>query len=534
MTRFLFLLAVVGAACLTPPPGFADEPLHRRIDALIAAQAGGEVNPIASDADFVRRVYLDLVGRIPNRDEAQSFFDDRAADKRTRLIDRLLGSAEHPERLATVFDVMLLERLGEHPEWRQWLVDSFAANKPWDQMCREMLAPHSEENDPARGAGFFVSKRLENYGTNPVDYPGLVRDVGRLLLGVDLQCAQCHDHLLIDDYEQVDFQGLYAYFANVSLKRDATFPAVVEKPAQKIEFQSVFVSGKHEVGLRLPFGKETEIPAFPAGEEYEIPPDRKTNQPGVPKFSALRSLADELPQADTPGFGKNIVNRLWWMMMGRGLVDPLDLHHSANPPSHPELLDLLASEFAARNFDVRWLVRELALSATYQRDSRLPEGAREVDVPPDRYRVALEKPLSPEQMALSLWSATGPWPDAQPPADLRQRMIKALGQPAREPEIGFAPSVKGALFLSHDAKLLALLARSEGNLIDRLARLPSADAQAEELFLAVLSRRPEAEERALVAEFLAAPADEAADDAGAALAPLVWALVNSHEFCLNH
>lgn len=504
----------------------AQEPLHKQIDAAIAAKAGGAVNGPASDAEFVRRVHLDLIGRIPTRDEAQRFIEDSTADKRTKLIDALLASPEHPAHLADVFHVMLTERLGDHPLWNSWLLESFQQNKPWDKMVGEMLAPHLDE-DPVRGAGAFVAKRLENYGQNPVDYPALVRDVGRLFLGVDLQCAQCHDHPHINDYKQVDYQGLYAYFQNTALRNGAPYPAVEEKPTtMKIEFQSVFVEGKHQVGPRIPFSVETMIPALEKGKEFESPPDRAKNFPGVLKFSPLRVLSADLPRAETPGFAKNIANRAWWLMLGRGLVHPLDLSHAANPPSHPELLDLLASDLIAHKFDLRYLLRELVLSETYQRSSMLPEGVNEV--PESSYRVALEKGLSAEQMAQSLWTATGPWPDQKPLGELKARSIKALAQPAREPETEFAPGVKGALFLSHDTAVLALLDRKEGNLIDVLLKTDDPAKLVATAFLSIHSRLPSADEQAEMVEYLQQANREIA------VRNLAWALLSANEFCLNH
>jgi hypothetical protein len=521
------LLLASAALLLWAAPAAADEPLHKRIDALIAAKAGGAVNGPASDAEFARRVYLDFAGRIPTRDELKKFLDDAAPDKRAKLIDALLASPEYAAHMTSVFHVMLTERLGEHDEWQKWLGDSLAANKPWDQMCREMLAPHYDEADPNRAAGFFVSKRLEHYGENPVDYPALVRDVGRLMIGVDLQCAQCHDHPQIDDYKQVDYQGLYAYFANVSLRGNAKYPAVEEKSLKKkLEFTSVFTMAKGEVGPRIPFGMETVIPVLEAKDEFEVAPDKAKNFPGVLKFSPLKILASEMPKPETPGFSKNIANRLWWLLLGRGLVYPLDLHHSANPPSHPELLELLSKEIAAHGYDMKWLLREIALSETYQRSGAQPAGD---DVPVNSYRVALEKGLSAEQMARSLWVATGPWPDAAPSKDLVARCVKALAQPPREPETEFAPSVKGALFLSHDSAVLGLLDKKDGNLIDRLAKQEKPEAAAEELYLAVFSRMPTEEEKGDVVEYPKVNPDRAQ-----ALQQLAWAMLSSAEFVLNH
>src|SRR5262249_37489944 len=150
----------------------------------------------------------------------------------------------YPERMRDAFHGLLMERLGDHPEWSKYLVKSFAANKPYDLLAREVLraAPRDES---VRGAAFFYAKRLENYGQNPVDYAGLTRDVGRLFLGKDLRCAQCHDHLFIGDYKQRDFQGLLAFFQNAYLQ-DGAYPTVGERPtAKKLPFMSVFKKVPH-------------------------------------------------------------------------------------------------------------------------------------------------------------------------------------------------------------------------------------------------------------------------------------------------
>src|SRR5262249_2872659 len=157
-------------------------------------------------------------------------------------------------------------------------------------------------------------------------------------------------------------------------------PRVAEKPTtEKMKFASVFTKVEMITGPALPDGRMVEVPAFPKGQEYSEPPDRKTNAPGVPKFSTLAALSDQLPTPKTRDFVRNAANRLWFVMLGRGLVHPLDLHHADNPASHPELLDLLADEFVAHQFDIKWLLREIARSETYQRSSLLPPGVK----PPD-------------------------------------------------------------------------------------------------------------------------------------------------------
>ena len=520
-----FLTAIAAAAA-----GDA-APLRARIDELIAAKAGGPLAEMSSDGEFLRRVYLDLAGRPPSVGEAKAFLTDKAADKREKLIDKLLASDDHVRRMTQAFHVMLMERLGDHPEWQKFLRESFAANKPWDEMTREMLSPNAD-NEKARGAALWYSKRLENYGQNPVDIPALVRDVGRQFLGIDVQCAQCHDHLFVDDYKQDFYHGLFAFVGNTTIRTDLGFPAVGLKPLEKkVEFMSVFVQKPQTVGPKLPFGDEVDVPTFAKGEEFEQPPDRKTKNPGVPKFNTLKILGEQLPRPENQLFTKNIANRLWWFMLGRGLVEPLDLAHSDNPPSHPELLDLLASELAAHQFDMRWLLREIALSQTYQRSGVLSE-----DVLPKTFRAALEKPLSSEQMLASLRQVLG---DGKPLAfdtadkswtEWQARFDKNLANPAREPEVGHNPTVKAALFLMHDATVLGWLKPDGENLTARLLKETDAGKLADELYVTVYSRPATEEERTAVSEYLSSRSDRREQ----AVVNLVWSLIASNEFCANH
>ena len=389
----------------------------------------------------------------------------------------------------------------------------------------------------------FLSKRLENYGQNPVDYPGLVRDVGRLFLGVDVQCAQCHDHLFIEDYKQEDFQGLSAFLSQTVLRQDVKFPAVAENPVtKKVAFKSVFVQVEKMIGPRLPHGTEIEIPTFAKGEEYATPPDKKKKLPGVPKFSPLQISVRAIASG-----GKRVVQEEYRESTvvgadGRGLVHPLDLHHRGNPPSHPELLDWLANELAAHQFDMKWLLREIALSDAYQRSSQLPEGVS--DVPAESYRVFLERPLSAEQWVASVVQATGtesPIVVASSDApqssatgsirkELRNRFLKAYANPPREPEGEHAPTLKAALFLMNDPEVLARFKPAEGNLVERLTQQADAANLAEELYLTVLTRKPAADEVVGVTEHLAAHADRRED----AISQLAWSLLASIEFSVNH
>ena len=523
---------------------YAEEPLHRRVDALILAAAGEhKPAPLTDDAEFLRRIYLDLTGRIPTFEEANEFLQSSEADKRAKLVDQLLAGPEYPQRMHDLFHLWLMERLGENEQWSNYLRKSFEENKPWDQMVREMLLPDAPSED-LRGAAFFVVKRLENYGQNPVDHPSLTADVGRLLLGKDFKCAQCHNHLFIDDYKQADFQGLFAFFQDTYIRRDVQYPAVGEKMlTKKYEFKSVFETDSFETGPRVPGLEEVAIPTFAKGEEFLIPPDKKTKFPGKYKFSPLENLAQQLPTAENEAFCRNIANRLWFIMLGRGIVHPLELHHTGNPPSHPELLDLLAQELAAQKFNIRWLLREIALSETYQRSSAYPTAS----LPPeDRFLAGLEKRISAEQLCLSMLTATGERPRYVEPlksedkakakaaqtawVDLQKKFIKAFANPPREPEVEYAPSLEAVLFVLNEDTILSWLAPRDDNLAARLASQADSSALIEQLYLSVLTRRPTTDETQQLSAYLKKHADQREK----AIKHMMWALLASTEFNLNH
>ncbi len=306
---------------------------------------------------------------------------------------------------------------------------------------------------------------------------------------------------------------------------------------------SVFAKVPLKTGPRLPGGKEIDIPVLKKEELFLTLAQPKSQHPGVLRFSPLAQLAERLPTADNPAFVRNIVNRLWWAMLGRGLVHPLDLHHRRNPPSHPELLDLLAEEFVAHKFDIKWLLRELALSQTYQRSSVLPPGQDRSD--PTRFLTALEKRLSAEQLMNAMLEATGeragvlaqkgPTSDkgkaaAGSPEAIRLRFQKAFANPAREAEDEIAPSLKAALFVLNDNVVQSWLEPRGGNLAERLLTMTDPAALAEELYVNVLTRLPTPAEKAEVTAYLARHAGKRKS----AVMNLTWALLASTEFGVNH
>ena len=340
------------------------EPLHAVIDQRLTPVSGVEAVR-CSDADFLRRVSLDLIGMPPTADEARAFIADPASDKRARLIDRLFTSPHYVRHLATVLDVMLMERRpNTHisaDEWQAWLLKAVRENKPWNVLAREMLL--ADGDDPAlRPAARFALDRASEAHV-------LTRDIGRIFLGRDMQCAQCHDHPLVADYLQSDYHGLLAFVspghAMIRKEGDKQITLHAEKAGADLTFESVFVGVPERTGPRIPDDVAIEEPFFLPGEEYHVAPAE--NVKPVPKFSRRAKLAELATSGANQAFNRNIVNRLWAHMLGRGLVHPQDLHHPDNPATNPELLQLLSERFAAMSFDMRAFLREIALSDAYQR-----------------------------------------------------------------------------------------------------------------------------------------------------------------------
>jgi len=557
-------LSAVALLLAAAQSAVADEPLHVRIDQAIAKPLAGQ--PVAersSDEEFLRRIYLDLAGRIPSLDEAKEFLEDSSENKRAALIDRLLNSPDYARRMQYVFDIMLMERrpasaVAEN-EWQEYLYASFANNKPFNELARELLSADGVEDRPP--ARFY----LDRGGDTDI----LTRDVGRLFFGMDLQCAQCHDHPLIGDYHQTLYYGIYAFlnrsFVFTDAKTKKTFFA--EKAEGEVAFKSVFDPSVDEKDFkpRLPGGTVIEEPTFAKDEAYIVAPAKDVRP--VPKFSRREQLAKVATDGSYKPFNRNIANRLWYVMMGRGLFHPLDLDNADNPPSHPELLDMLGEEFAASGFDIKFMLRELALSETYQRSSILPEGMTTEQAAPERYAVALLKPLSAEQLAMSMMEATGMLQnqrnskaakvDSDPKLkdllesdpkrqQLREEMIEKavhaavnsniqqfvnlFGSPPGEPEQDFQATVHQALFFNNGGLMQSLVSAQSGNLIDRLQKMEDPQAAVETLYLAVFSRLPDETERSEAVEYLTRDPEAKQQ----AIQQMIWALLTSSEFRFNH
>lgn len=545
----LAVFCCAACCCLvtTTTAAFGQESLSARIDKRISAGAdyAAMAAPLAADSEFIRRVTLDLNGIVPSAVQVREFVASTDPNKRTALVDRLLADPLYAHHMQRTFDVILMQRRPQKhvpvPEWTKYLRESFAANKPWDQIVRELLS--QDGSDPANRAAsrFFLDR--------DGDVHLLTKDVGKLFLGVSLECAQCHDHPSIDDYKQANYYGLQAYLVRSYVFTKANEPTVfAEKADGEVSFESVFeIRDKKSTGPKstLPVvfnGKPLEEPKFEKGQEYKVKPDKEVR--GIPNFSRRAQLATAITDPSSPRFARAFANRVWWLMFGRGLVEPLELDHSDNPASHPELLDELTAEVLARKFDLKSLLREIALSQTYQRGGLAPAGAPAA--PPERFAVSPLRPMTSEQFAWSFCQAVGliDWQKAQigAGATIEQAMDKLttvephfgnrFASEAGRIERGFDARSDQALFMAHDGSLLGWTSPMANNLAERILKVPADQpaVMADELYVACFARTPTAEEVTEVTNYLAGRTS----DRTQAVMELIWASVNSAEFRFNH
>ncbi len=521
MTPVRFRLAVsalagavllVGAARAGPPdPADLADRIDRRLEAVWKADKVRPA-PQADDAEFLRRAYLDVTGRIPRPADVHEFLADPSADKRRKLIDRLLDDPRYAVHFANVLRAELAPEIAANrgagvfqAGFEAWLRQRLRAGVGYDVLVRELLTvPIAAEGkdtepvlrDPERPnpLAFFAVKdaRPEN----------LAAAVSRTFLGVRLECAQCHDHPFAK-WKQEQFWAQAAFFAGVRRQGDGLFAPLTEAPDRR--------------ELTAPGGRAPQPAEFLVG-------GRPRWQPGQ---SPRAVYAEWVTAADNPFFARAAVNRVWGHFFGKGIVDPVDDFHDDNPPSDPELLDLLARAFAEARFDLPYLIRAIGSSRAYQRTSARTHASQDDARLPARVAV---KALTGEQFFDSLALATGYRDEQDKGAARRQFLTRfALAGSAGEPET----SVQQALTLLNGRFVAWATDPEQCPTLLAVTGTPgmTTEQRVEALYLATLSRKPTAAERERVGRFLA-KADR--KNEAERLADVFWMLLNSAEFRLNH
>jgi hypothetical protein len=539
------LLAAPAASEETTPGDGSWVRATAAVDAHIDARLAEEgVRPAArsDDSEYLRRVYLDVVGTVPTADEVESFLADRSPDKRAKVLEVLLAGPAYADYWATWWfrtltgitgatlkgggqGLRLLR--GENGDtFREWLHLQMEKNRPYDEFASDLISA-TGRTDENGATGLYA--RWEG---KPNDLAG---SVARTFLGVRIQCAQCHDHVYEPEWKQKDFQGMAAFFAT-------SFPRRVEMEAgakgryaaevtdfempERARGRRALAQGKElPEELKQRFELAGVTPKFWMGSEAK-------DLPGVPRRMLLaRWVAAE----ENPYFARALVNRYFEHFFGRGFVTPVDDFGSFNTPSHPELLDTLARDFASSGFDLKRLVRVLVRSEGYQRTSRWT-GEEPPD--PSLFARAPVRPLSTEQLFLSLGRASG----------LERRLDAVSRRQGREARQGFFTafsfvfdddemaesedfqgSIPQGLFLMNDSVVQTAVSARVGTTVAEVLR--STDRESERirrLYLSAFAREPDATEanRAL--------AVVRRGDGTQGYEDLFWALLNSAEFTTNH
>ncbi len=512
----------------------ADRPIEAVVDHYLGdgyRKEGVEPAAAADDATMVRRLTLDLAGRIPTLAEAQAYVESTDPAKALRLIDRLMATPSFVRHQVAELDTMLMA--GTKGSLREYLTQALGENRPWDQIFRELMLP--DETDKGRkSAGDFLRPRVK-------DLDRLTYEVSATFFGVNISCAQCHDHPLVSDWKQDHFYGMKAFlsrtFDNGGFLGERGYGTVKFTTTEGLERQTsmMFLTGRR---VEEPDAKEPTKDELKA-EKKELERAKKEKvAPPAPKFSARAQLVEvALAPGEREYFAKSIVNRVWNRLFGRGLVMPLDQMHSANPPSHPELLDWLARDTIEHGYDLRRLIQGLVSSQGYARSSRW-EGSESPR--PALFAVAAIRPLSPLQLATSLRLATTDPASFSPEmkAEALESRVEALEGACRsmaaamptkggDAQIGVA---EGLLFSNGASIARELLADGSDRLVGRLKQTADRDELIDLAVRNVLSRSPDAQERQILGAYLA----ERTDRPEAACRQLIWALLTCAEFRFNH
>lgn len=512
------------------PPAVIDLLIERQWKEKAIAAA-----PVADDRTFVRRIYLDLAGRIPTRPEADAFVNTADPAKRANLIDQLLASPDYARHMAQVLDIILMERKGPREEaqrrehgWFDYLQKSIAANRPWNKIVADLITARPESPDQ-KGAVWFLYEKKNNHQQ-------MAEGIAPIVFGVSIGCAQCHDHPLAREIQQKHYWGLVAAFnrtsnadtpsgAGVSESAIGGFVSFTNLKKESQPAIMALLSGQTIAEKRPAEGaKETDSDA-----NYLSPPSKDPKHPNraaIPKFSRRQALADAVTR-DNPLLARAMVNRVWDLLMGRGLVSPVDQMDSRHPPSHPELLAWLSADFQSHGYDLQRLVRMITLSRAYQLDSRTTAAPPA----PELYARGLEKPLLAEVLCRSLLIATGSPAASSPDSPAAQALCHKLI--ATFPDLNpteYNATLQQAMFLSNDPLIDDLLKPDGQNLTSRLLKLSSSREQVREAFLSILGREPAEDELNESIAYLQARKGRPED----ALRQFSWALLSSAEFLMNH
>jgi len=495
---------------LPPIANYVDEIVFEKL-----TQLGLPASRVSDDATFLRRVTVDIAGRLPTAEEAAAFLASPDEQKRAQWIDHLLESTDYANFFANKWSAILRNKRRNDADKIAtfglfgWIRNSLYENKPYDQFVREIItATGSPADTPA--VGWYREVK---------DQAAQVEDTAQLFLGLRIQCARCHHHPF-EKWSQQDYYGMAAFFSRVGRKK-SSIPT----------YDRVF----HNRGVAEATNPKSGEKVKPTGLDAEPLVLDQDDDPRV-------KLADWMSQPDNGFFSQSLVNRYWKHFFGRGLVDPEDDMRVTNPAVNPKLLETLARDFVETDFDLKQLVRTICNSSTYQLSSEPNEWNRDDKQNFSRY---YPKRLNAEVLLDSINQVTGTSTSfGGVPAGTRATQLPdngfssyfltVFGRPesssACECERSSEANLAQSLHLLNSSEIQGKLTAGDG----RAAKL-SADkerdhnAKIQELYLLAFSRDPSSEESEIATSHI-----EKTGDAKVAYEDIVWALINTKEFLFNH
>lgn len=507
--------------------------------------------PPASDEEFLRRVYLDLTGRIPTFQQAKQYLGSEDPNRRRKLIGDLLNSTEHAQYFARIWTLIFLgqkkDRFVDPPKFQAWLQDQFQQNTGWDQMTRSLITAEGKLNE---------NPELNWYAKQKLDASNLADNTSRIFLGIQLGCARCHNHPH-DDWKLEDFYGMAAFYSGLERERLTSSERIQfrqlkeERTEMKQQLKEIKNSGadrasnyRKEMKQKVEQDREmfksllgisqtrsltiiTEIKG-----EKKVYPAKFLLTPETAHVSGNQreALAGWITSEENPFFAKAYVNRIWGLLMGRGFVEPVDDLGSSNTPSNPELLEFLANDFKSHKYDIKHLLSAILNSNTYQLSSLSKK-----DNAAEYCENAKVKMLTADQLFNSMVIATSAEKAYQQSEDFQEKrdavhryyVFLFDNDESKSNEDIFSGTIPQALFLMNG--------KMSNEIVRRAFKMNFTDDGAEPvkrvqtIFLSILSRKPTPSELEGVRTYVRT--NENQTDA---YEDLVWALFNSNEFLFNH
>ncbi|MCE9530972.1 MAG: DUF1553 domain-containing protein [Planctomycetes bacterium] len=499
---------------------FIDELVFKRLKAL-----GLPPSELCDDSTFVRRVMLDIAGRLPTRLETEAFLADRTANKREKLIDTLLDGPDYPEFFANKWSAVLRNRrktatddLKPTQAFHDWIRDSIKENKPYDKFVREILTVKGEEiKDPP-----VVWYRELKESTAQME------DTAQLFLGQRLACAKCHHHPF-EKWSQHDYWSLTAFFTNVVVK-EPKLPKKLKDNKIDPGIPATVTMKNGTAEIKNPRTNKLVKAAGLGCEPVDMDKDADPRE----------QLADWMVDPKNPFFGKALANRYWKHFMGRGLIDPEDDMRVTNPASNPELLDALAQSFIDSKYDLRKLVRTICLSRSYQL-SAIPNAFNADDR--QNHSRFLPKRLNAEVLLDAIDDVTATKSSFKGVTGLRavqlpdnlfdSYFLSVFGRPdsasACECERNSDASLAQALHMFNSQEILAKVAGARAANMAKDSK-KSHEERLTELYLVAFSRKPSAEEIKSLTGYI----EQRKGKEQTAYEDILWALINTKEFLFNH